>query len=239
MRHYSPRHLVPVMFNAKLFHITCAILLLITIFIPSCKKDAGITSSTRSNLVQVVRNTAPNVYAGENKYLGFLEDSCLLIGKATDKENNIASYYWKKLTGPAGSSIDNPNSQETKVRGLQMGEYSFELTVTDLLGLQGRDTVKVSVLQIGQNEMIFKDLEWNCFWGCSVEIEDFYSFIPRDKPLLVFFRKTSLSPWQLVNPFDQRVITDLYSYKIWDNIFYIDAKYENVETYNVDVKIQY
>jgi len=214
------------MFIAKLFHITCAILLLITIFIPSCKKD-------------VVRNTAPDVYAGENKYLGFLEDSCLLLGRATDKENNIASYYWKKLSGPAGSSIDNPNSQETKVRGLQMGEYSFELTVTDLLGLQGRDTVKVSVLQIGQNEMIFKDLEWNCFWGCSVEIEDFYSFIPRDKPFLVFLRKTSLSPWQLVNPLDQQVITDLYSYNIWNNIFYIDAKYENVETYNVDVKIQY
>jgi hypothetical protein len=184
-----------------------------------------------------VRNTAPNVYAGENKYLGFLEDSCLLIGKATDKENNIASYYWKKLTGPAGSSIDNPNSQETKVRGLQRGEYSFELTVTDLLGLQGRDTVKVSVLQIGQNEMIFKDLEWNCFWGCSVEIKDFYSFIPRDKPFLVFLRKTSLSPWQLVNPFDQWVITDIYSYSIWNNIFWIDAKYD--ETWNVDVKIQY
>ena len=237
MRHYSPRHLVPVMFITKLFHITCAILLLITIFIPSCKKDAGITSSTRSNLVQVVRNTAPNVYAGENKYLGFLEDSCLLIGKATDKENNIASYYWKKLTGPAGSSIDNPNSQETKVRGLQMGGYSFELTATDLLGLQGRDTVKVSVLQIGQNEMIFKDLEWNCFWGCSVSIEDFYSFIPRDKPFLVFLRKTSLSPWELVNPYDPRVITAKYFYDISDNKLF--GIYADDETGKVDVKIQY
>jgi len=97
--------------------------------------------------------------------------------------------------------------------------------------------------QIGQNEMIFKDIEWDCSdFGCSVVIEDFYSFIPRDKPLLVFFRRTSLSTWQLLNPFGQQVITDIYysniyKYNIWNNKFWIDAKYD--ETENVDVKIQY
>lgn len=211
-------------------------IIFLTIFIPSCKKDAVITNPPRRDTVQVIENTAPTANAGENKYVVSPEEQVLLKASATDKENNIASYYWKILTGPAGSTLDNPNSPETIVRGLQMGEYSFELTVSDLPGLQGRDTVNVFV--IGQNEVIFKDLEWDCFWECVVEIKDFYSFIPRDKPFLVFLRKSIFSsPWQLVNPYDQRVITDKYSYEIsGEKLFRI---YGIDETWNVDVKIQY
>jgi hypothetical protein len=200
------------MTTGKLFQITCTILLLITIFIQSCKKDAGIANTPGSDTVQTVRNTAPVVNAGADKEVFLPADSSLLTGSAYDNENNIANYSWKKLTGPAGGSIDNPDSLTTKVRGLKAGDYSFELTVTDLLGLQGRDTVNVYV--IGENELIFRDRVWIFPWFAELELEDIYNYIPVSKPIKVFIKRDNSSEWQEATPISNNGSSNVYEYFI-------------------------
>ena len=230
------------MTTGKLFQITYAILLFIPIIFQSCKKDAGIAISPRSDTVQTVRNTAPVVNVGADKQVFLPEDSSILTGSAYDKENNIAKYSWKKLTGPAGGFTDNPDSLTTKVRGLMAGDYSYELTVTDLLGLQGRDTVKVNVFDfLGPNEIIFKNLVWSNDWEATLEIKNIYNYIPVDKPLKVFVRRHNTSEWKEASP-DYDNAYD-YNYSItrpgsgYSNmyIFYYGADTNNTS----DVKIKF
>lgn len=225
----------------KFFKITCSIFLVITLFIQSCKKDAGIAIvyTPRSDTALTVHNTAPVVNAGANMEVFLPADSTLLTGSVYDKENNIANYSWKKLTGPAGGSIDNPDSLTTKVHGLKVGEYSFELTVTDLLGLQGRDTVTLYVIEIlGPNEVIFKNLVWFFPWEATLEIKNIYNYIPVGKPIKVVIRRDNTFDWKEVFP----------DYNIAINYGYsIDTTYGNLYIYyygpdpddTPDVKIKF
>ncbi len=237
MKNYSPRHLVPVMFIAKLFHITCAILLLITIFIPSCKKetDKKETASTGYNPQGPLPLPTPPsaisfalVWVWTSEYVAYPADSSILYGYA-GLNNQNASYFWRKVAGPASHNIHNPNSLVTKVDNLEIGEYEFEITATDVNGRKGSDTLNVYVIKPGQNETIFKNLEWICPMGCSTNIKNIYSFIPQNKPILVFMRPKNSSTWLPALP-------PAFEYSINTNTF---SLFTNDADGKVDVKIQY
>lgn len=66
---------------------------------------------------------------------------------STDPDNNIASYTWLKITGPASCTIVNENAVQTLVTNLVEGIYQFELTVTDAGGLFTKDTVQVVLMK--------------------------------------------------------------------------------------------
>ena len=104
---------------------------------------------------QLALNNSPVANAGKDTIV--YDISMELNGSgSTDPENNITSYFWRKIAGPFSYYIDDPRAVQTKVASLAEGVYQFELTVTDAAGLSSRDTVSVSVLH---GEIIF-NLAW-------------------------------------------------------------------------------
>ncbi|SIN81540.1 PKD domain-containing protein [Chitinophaga niabensis] len=89
----------------------------------------------------------PVANAGADKLLVPADNkTTVLDGSASSKEGGtIASYAWKKLSGPA-ATIATPNGATTQLSGLAIGSYVFELTVTDNAGLSAKDQVTVTVL---------------------------------------------------------------------------------------------
>ena len=69
-----------------------------------------------------------------------------LSGSGTDADGTIASYLWRKISGPAGGTITSPTAAVTTVTGLIAGVYQYELTVTDNQGATGSDTVQITVI---------------------------------------------------------------------------------------------
>lgn len=94
----------------------------------------------------VADNIPPVANAGTDQFIVLPKDSVLLDGSASkDPDGSIVSYAWKYLSGPAGYSILSPTGSKTKIKGLAIGKYSFELMVTDNGGLSSKDTVEVTV----------------------------------------------------------------------------------------------
>ncbi len=89
---------------------------------------------------------------------------------STDPENKISSYTWKKIAGPEGFTIRNPNSVKTTVVNLSTGEYAFELTVTDAGSLSSKDTVLISVKSTPKE------------YDLDIPANGTYTFIDNDDP---------------------------------------------------------
>jgi K+-transporting ATPase c subunit len=96
----------------------------------------GSTTQTRS----------PKADAGGNKKLTLPTNSTTLSGTGTNGSGSITTYSWKKISGPAEYTITSPTLAQTTVKDLSKGTYQFELTVTDNLGLSGKDTAQITVV---------------------------------------------------------------------------------------------
>ncbi|MGK2861611.1 MAG: PKD domain-containing protein, partial [Chitinophagaceae bacterium] len=73
-------------------------------------------------------------------------NTALLDGSGSfDLDNNIASYAWTKISGPASFSILNPGNEITQLTNLVLGIYQFELKVTDAGLLFSKDTMQITV----------------------------------------------------------------------------------------------
>lgn len=112
--------------------------------------DAGSLFSNDTIQVTVVSSTPANrppvARAGNDMNIILPINTVNLDGSAsTDPDNNITSYTWTKVAGPATFNIIDANDVQTQVTSLAAGVYQFELKVTDALGLFSRDTVSVSV----------------------------------------------------------------------------------------------
>ena len=91
-------------------------------------------------------NRPPVANASADQAITLPTNSVNLNGNgSSDPDNNIVSYLWTKITGPSSFLIEHPDSLSTKVSNLQIGVYQFELTVTDGMGMYGKDTIKVTV----------------------------------------------------------------------------------------------
>jgi poly(3-hydroxybutyrate) depolymerase len=91
-------------------------------------------------------NKAPEAYAGSDQTIGMTDIRTSLDGSNSSDDNDIASYQWRQVGGPAPASIASPTTAITDVNGFQSGEYEFELKVTDAQGLVSIDTVRISVI---------------------------------------------------------------------------------------------
>lgn len=87
----------------------------------------------------------PVVKTGEAQTIHLPVDSVLLSGSATDSGSRIVSWLWSEVSGPNVPVIASEGSQSTKVYGLIMGQYIFQLTATDTFGLTGVNMVQVTV----------------------------------------------------------------------------------------------
>jgi hypothetical protein len=92
------------------------------------------------------KNLPPVAKAGHEQFIILPTDSVLFDGSESyDIDGNIAAYKWKYISGPDNYSILSPLQNKTVVKGLALGIYNFELTVTDNGGLSAADTVVVTV----------------------------------------------------------------------------------------------
>lgn len=88
----------------------------------------------------------PIADAGKDQFIALPKDSALLDGSASkDSDGHIVSYNWKYISGPSSYTILSPSATKTIVKGLSVGNYSFELKVTDNDGLSAKDTVVIVV----------------------------------------------------------------------------------------------
>lgn len=188
--------------------LTCFFLFIIN---TSCRKDKPIINySNSSSFVSVTQtNSAPVANAGEKEITYFIyKDTSYNIqlkGSATDKENNIQSYYWKKISGPSSFVIENKDSLQTNIHQLIIGEYEFELTVTDTKGLSGKDTTKIIIekdlfiTHDFQNKIIINNLEWLYAPNEVVEIKNLIFLISLDTGFKIFIERDNNGKWIEVN----------------------------------------
>jgi hypothetical protein len=91
-------------------------------------------------------NRPPVANAGIDQTITLPNNTITLDGTAsTDPDNNITSYAWTKISGPASLTISNATSMQTPATNLVEGVYLFELKVTDAGGLLSNDTMQMIV----------------------------------------------------------------------------------------------
>ncbi|UYQ95115.1 PKD domain-containing protein [Chitinophaga horti] len=108
----------------------------------------GATATDEVTIVvkAAIANVKPVANAGSTQTITLPTSAVSLDGSASsDADGSIASYQWKKTSGPAGGAIANTSSARTNVTGLTEGTYVFTLTVTDDGGLTSTADVTVVV----------------------------------------------------------------------------------------------
>jgi len=183
----------------------------------NCKKDDPF-SNTRNIVIPPAPppppNRAPEAYAGLDFSVGLFSNDMTLIGKVTDPDmGNTLSSSWTKISGPA-CSIASPQSPSTQVSNLVEGEYQFELLVSDNYGATDRDTVIVKAVRVISlaNQVNFSNLSWNCPFGCTIEIDNFFSQISPNTPIRIFIQLDSQIGWYEAVPISQ--------YSFFSTIYY-------------------
>jgi hypothetical protein len=93
-------------------------------------------------------NAKPVADAGHDTTLIFPgQTSSLLDGRgSTDAGGSITTYVWKQLSGPSSAVIENAAGSFSGVSGLIVGDYSFQLSITDDKGASSTATVTIHVL---------------------------------------------------------------------------------------------
>lgn len=163
-----------------------------------------------------VPNTAPNCNAGQDQLVFFPTSFCTLNGHAYDRENNIRTVLWSKISGPSSFLIAHPDSLSTVVSNLQIGVYQFELTVTDSMGMYGKDTINVIVDQmpVNTNEIILENLVWVFPWYNAIEVKNFYDLIPSGSMFRIYIRRATSPDWIEAYPESNYVTNAAYEYFI-------------------------
>ncbi|NJN28656.1 MAG: hypothetical protein HC819_23105, partial [Cyclobacteriaceae bacterium] len=94
------------------------------------------------------KNTLPTVNAGLDDFVVAPANTSILKGTAADADGEITSTKWTKISGPASANIQSPNSMTSNVSSLVVGEYVFQLEVTDDQGGKAYDQVNITVASI-------------------------------------------------------------------------------------------
>jgi len=108
----------------------------------------GASSSAQVKvIVTAAGNILPIANAGPDQTITSPASSVILNGSASsDPDGTIKSYSWVTVSGPGAITINNSNTVTPSAVGLQIGQYVFELTVTDNSGATAKDQVIVNVL---------------------------------------------------------------------------------------------
>ncbi|HEU4607140.1 MAG TPA: PKD domain-containing protein, partial [Chitinophagaceae bacterium] len=91
---------------------------------------------TNQNPLAIASVNTPTIYLPTT--------SVTLTGSGTDADGTVVSYKWNKTNGGVGT-ITNSGAATTTVTGLDVGQYTFQLTVTDDKGGIGVAEVDVFV----------------------------------------------------------------------------------------------
>ncbi|MBC7935621.1 MAG: hypothetical protein H7Y86_09760 [Rhizobacter sp.] len=86
---------------------------------------------------------SPEANAGRDSATSIIMLTVPLRGNGNDPNGLPINFNWVKIAGPVPGVIANPSAMQTSVTGLNLGEYKFELRVTNAMGLIGKDTVTI------------------------------------------------------------------------------------------------
>ena len=112
----------------------------------SCKKEKSCEGCINGVGTGITTNHPPIANAGTDQTITLPTNSVIVDGSgSTDPDNNITSFVWTKISGPASFNFGNANIVQTQVANLIEGIYQFELKVIDTDGLNDKDTVQVTV----------------------------------------------------------------------------------------------
>ncbi len=97
--------------------------------------------------VQPLGNLLPGVTAGADLLVIAPGNSIVLPSLSNDADGSIVDTLWVQVSGPA-STLVNPSAKNLTVENMnQVGDYQYQVTVTDDNGDQASDIVKVSVVE--------------------------------------------------------------------------------------------
>jgi len=131
---------VKTMFMKKFLNFLLVAPILIMPLLISCKKH------TAGSIIPGASNRPPIANAGPDQTIYLPTNAVSLDGSASsDPDNNITGFAWTKISGPATFNFTNANTPQTQAINLVQGVYQFELKVTDVGGLLGKDTVAILV----------------------------------------------------------------------------------------------
>jgi len=112
--------------------------------------NRGFFSDTDSTIINVkFANYPPTADAGPNQNVDEETTVTLDGSNSFDPDDGIESYHWKQVEGPSVSLSDPAAVQPTFLApdvGPDGVSFTFELTVTDVGGLQASDTTIVNVI---------------------------------------------------------------------------------------------
>ena len=129
----------------------------------------GLTD-TADVTITVDTNNPPTADAGGNQTVVTPATVTLNGTGSTDGDGTITTYLWQKVAGPAGGTINSPNTATTSVTGLPIGSHHFDLTVTDDDGATDTDTVIITVTDGTQINIINQSttIAWD---GTEAEVQ--------------------------------------------------------------------
>ena len=113
------------------------------------RDNSGATSSATVNIVVLpaAANQSPIADAGNNIRIQLPANTVSLDGSASrDPDGQIAKWLWQKTGGPAGGDLSASGSAKTNAGNLQVGTYTYQLTVTDNEGATSVASINVEVL---------------------------------------------------------------------------------------------
>ena len=101
-------------------------------------------------------NQLPRAVAGADFTLSLPASTASLDGSASsDPDGQIVVHRWRQVSGPTAVRITASTAARTNVEGLLLGEYVFELTVTDNEGATASATVKINVVESILNLLVY------------------------------------------------------------------------------------
>jgi len=104
-------------------------------------------NATVTVTVKPVVPGSPVVSAGSNQTITLPTNSVTLAGSGSETNGTIVSYAWTQTGGPTSPAVTfgSSSAATTTVSNLQQGTYTFQLKITDALGITATATVTVTV----------------------------------------------------------------------------------------------
>jgi hypothetical protein len=95
----------------------------------------------------VLPNQSPVANAGTNQTITLPVNTVSLNGTSSfDPDGTITTYSWKQISGPSNAVITGENTSAPTATQLIVGQYVFQLTVTDNNGASSIDQVTITVI---------------------------------------------------------------------------------------------
>lgn len=140
--------------NFQIIHIKKVIkrrgsflLVAVILFFTTCKKEKPDLRSNSFIAIQPSKNQPPVANAGLDQTVFLPQDTAVLNGTlSNDPDGRVIKYFWSKLSGPpiyGPVNMVHADSSVLTIKFITLGEYAFQLQVTDDKGITSRDTVNV------------------------------------------------------------------------------------------------